>query len=134
MEISRLPFRLGGLYGGCAKLDGLIIVSPENLTLEYRMTDNLIGAWGGPIVTRSFVWRDLERAECGLGFFSPWLALTARSLSTFDQLPCTDPCRLKLGIAWKHRRQLRTVSSEINLHLSYQEADRLRRRLPEPVE
>lgn len=130
METSRLPFRIRGLYGGCAKLDGLVILSPEHLTLEYRMVDSWIGAFSGQITTRAIGWQDLERAECGLGFFSPWLALTARALSVFDKLPCKDPSQLKLGVAWKYRRQLRALTSEINLHLSFQQADRLRHRLP----
>ncbi len=130
METSRLPFCVDGLYAGCAKLDGLVILSPEILTLEYRMKDNVFGAFSGQINTRTIAWQDIERAECGLGFFSPWLALTARTLNAFDKLPCTDPSQLRLGIAWKYRHQLRALTSEINLHLSFRDADRLRHRLP----
>lgn len=128
METVRLPFHIKGLYGGCAKIVGLIIPSAENLTLEYRVTDTLLRAFSGEINTRTIAWQDIESAECGLGFFAPWLTLVARTLSTFDKLPCSDPSRLRLRIAWRYRRQLRALTSEINLHLSYREADRLRHR------
>ncbi len=130
METSRLPFRIGSLYGGCAKIDGIIILSSEYLTLEYRMSDAWIGAWNGGITTRTLAWSDLERAECGLGFFSPWLILSARRMNTFDKLPSSDGLRLRVGVRWKDRRQLRAVTSEINLVLSFNEADRYRHRLP----
>ena len=131
MEIIRLPFRIGGLYGGVARLDGIVILSAEHLTLEYRMTDTLVGTITGGIRSRAIPWTELERADCGLGFFSPWLRLTARALSTFDGLPAPDPCQLRLGIPWKHRRQLRALTGEINLQLSYREADRYRCQIAE---
>jgi hypothetical protein len=129
MEPIRIPFRLKGLYGGCAKLDGLVILSPEHLTLEYRMTDTIVGAFSGGVTTRTIAWEDIERADCGLGFFMPWLTLAARRLSVFDKLPCKDPSRLRLRIPWGHRRQLQALTSEINMHLSFLEADRLRGRV-----
>lgn len=127
MEPSRLPFSLSGLYGGCAKLDGLVILSPEHLTLEYRAIA-MFGVWNGRVNTRTIGWKDLERAECGRGFFAPWLTLTARTLSAFDTLPCANSFQLKLAVPWKYRRLLRSLTSEINLHLSFREADRLRDR------
>lgn len=129
MELIRIPFRLKGLYGGVAKLDGLVILGPEHLTLEYRMSDTIVGAFSGNITTRTIAWADIERADCGLGFFTPWLTLAARRLSAFDKLPCKDPSRLRLRVPWAHRRQLRALTSEINLHLSFREADRLRARV-----
>jgi hypothetical protein len=61
----------------------------------------------------------------------PWLSLASRALSTFDGLPSPDPCQLRLRVPWKHRRQLRALTSEINLQLSYREADRYRRQIAE---
>ena len=130
METYRLPFEISGLYAGCAKLDGMIIVSAEHLLLEYRLTDTLIRAFNGELQTRRVAWTELERAEHGNGFFSPWLVLTARTMSTFDKLPSKNPGQLRLSIPWKQRQRLRTVTSEINLLLSYQEADRFIGRLP----
>jgi hypothetical protein len=131
MENIRLPFRIGGLYGGMARLDGLVILSAESLTLEYRMSDTLVGTITGGIKSRSIPWSELDRAECGLGFFTPWLSLASRALSTFDGLPSPDPCQLRVRVPWKHRRQLRALTSEINLQLSYREADRYRRQIAE---
>src|SRR5687768_6261549 len=112
MENIRLPFRIGGLYGGMARLDGLVILSPECLTLEYRMSDTFVGTITGGIKSRSVPWAELDRAECGLGFFMPWLSLASQALSTFDGLPSADPCQLRLRIPWKHRRRLRALTSE----------------------
>lgn len=127
METIRLPFRIENLLRGCAKIEGLLTASAEQLTLEYRMKDNIIGVWTGETNTRAIVWHDLEKAEGGLGFFNPWMALTARSLRTFEKLT-SEPARLKLFIPWKDRRQLRTLVGEINLLLSFREADRYRER------
>lgn len=130
METFRLPFEIIGLYAGCAKIEGIAIFNPESVTLEYRVSDTIIGAWSGEINTRKILWTDLERVECGVRLFSPWMLLSARTLTAFDKLPSPTPAQLRLSIPWKHRSQLRTVTSEINLLLSYHEADRYRERLP----
>jgi hypothetical protein len=133
METVRLPFEISGLYGGCAKIEGFATSTAESLSLEFRMSDTLIGAWNSGISTRQILWSDLERAECGLGFFMPWLLLHARSLSAFDKLPSKQPGQLRLRIPWRCRRPLRALTAEINLHLSYAEADRYRLRLSDNV-
>src|SRR4051794_34475391 len=111
METTRIPFEIAGLYAGCAKISGIAMFSAGQLTLEYRVTDTIVGAWSGEITTRTIAWADLERAECGNGFFSPWLLLTARTMTAFDKLPSPAPGQLRLSIPWKHRRQLRAVTS-----------------------
>ncbi len=130
MDTFRIPFQISGLFAGCAKIEGIISSSPDALSLEYRVSDTIIGAWSGDITTRTFAWTDLDRAECGSGFFSPWLLLSAGRLSVFDKLPSKTPGQLRLRVPWKHRRQLRSLTSEINLLLSYKEADRYRQQLP----
>ena len=130
METIRLPFKIGSLYGGCAKLEGFVILEAEHLTLEYRMSDNLLGGlWAGNITRKSVAYRDLDRADYGLGFFLPRLHLTARSLSAFHDLPTADGATLKLSIPWGYRHQLRSLTSTINLQLSFHEADRYRDKL-----
>jgi len=130
MDTIRLPFHISGLYAGCAKIEGIVVASAETLTMEYRVSDTIIGAWSGEIVTRKFSWTEIERAECGNGFFTPWLRLSARTLTVFDKLPSSSPGPILLRIPWKHRRQLRALTSEINLQLSDNEADRYRHQLP----
>ena len=130
MESFRLPFEISGLYAGCAVLRGMIRSTPEFLLLEYKISDTLIGAFSGGLQTREIAWTDIERAESGKGFFSPWLQLTARSMKAIDKLPCTVPGQVRFSIPWKHRRQVRAMASEINLMLSYREADRVLERLP----
>ena len=130
METIRLPFHIGRLYGGAAKIEGFVFLGPEDLSLEYRLRDAFFGAFTGAIQSQAVAWEDLDWARCGPGFFRPWLLLAARSLSTFDKLPNADTGQIRLRVPWGHRRQLRTLTSEINLQLSFREADRYRRRLP----
>jgi hypothetical protein len=127
MDTAQLPFCLGSLFGGCVKIDGIMKAGPEHLTLEYRMSDNLLGAWTGAVTTRAVAYCDLEHAEFRAGFFAPRLILTARSMQLFDKLPMSAPAQLSLSVPWKHRHQLRAFASEINLYLSYHAADRHRR-------
>ena len=130
MESIRLPFQIVGLFAGAAKMEGIATSTPESLVLEFRLTDTLIGAWTGGVTLRAIPWAELEEAQCGPGFFSPWLLLTARSLAVFDRLPGPSPGQLRLKVPWRHRRKLRALTSEINLLLSYMEADRYRQHLP----
>lgn len=129
MDTAQLPFCLGSLYGGCVKIDGIMKAGPENLTLEYRKSDNLFGSWAGAITTRIVAYCDLAHAEYRGGFFAPRLVLTARSMQLFAELPASAPAQLSLRVPWRHRHQLRAFASEINLYLSYSAADRHRRRL-----
>ena len=129
MESIRLPFQIVGLFAGCAKMEGIATSTPESLVLEFRLTDTLVGAWTGGLKLRAIPWAELEGARCGPGFFSPWLLLTARTLAVFDGLPTPSLGQLRLKVPWRHRRQLRALTSEINLLLSYMEADRYRQRL-----
>lgn len=129
MDIAQLPFCLGHLYGGCVKIDGIMKAGPEHLTLEYRKSDNLLGAWTGAVVSFTVAYRDLERAEYRAGFFAPRLLLTARTMQLFEKFPMSAPAQVSLSVPWKHRHQLRAFASEINLYLSYDAADRLRHRI-----
>ena len=132
MEIIRLPFEISGILAGAAKMEGFATSSPESLVLEFRLSDTIVGVWNSEVRTREIPWSQLDRAECGLGFFRPWLLLMAGTMTVFDKLPSAKPGQLRLRIPWKHRRQLRALTSEINLLLSYKEADRYRARLPDP--
>lgn len=128
MDTAHIPFCIDSLYAGCMKLDGIIKAEPEHLTLEYRMSDNLLGAWTGGVTTRTIAYSELESAECRVGFFTARLLLNARGMQVFDKLPMSAPAQLSLGVPWRLRRQLRAFASEINLALSYRAADRLRDR------
>lgn len=127
MESISIPFQLNGMYGGAARLEGFAALTPDGLALEYRLSDTIVGVFTGEVQTCVIPFVELQRAACGLGFFMPWLAISSRKMSTFDKFPTKEPGQLCLRVRWKHRRQLRALTSEINLQLSYLEADRYRR-------
>ncbi|MDB4286327.1 hypothetical protein N9933_03405 [bacterium] len=40
---KRLPFVIDNLYGGFAKVDGLMVLEGDNLWVEFQMKDNVLG-------------------------------------------------------------------------------------------
>lgn len=126
----RIPFTIPKVYAGCAKVEGFLCVETEHLVLEYKMSDNLFGALSTGIIRRIVKYDDLDAAEYRLGFFKPRLILSARTLSAFEKLPGAEHALFTIHIPLRYWRRLRPITSEINLYLSYTEADRYRHRLP----
>jgi hypothetical protein len=128
-ELARLPFMITDIYAGFAKIHGIMIVTPERLLFEYQMSDNVFGAIAGRITKRSVNFGDLEKVERKTGFFAPRVNLTAKRLETFSKFPHRDPSIFQIRVSWKNRKLIRPALAEIELHLSYVEADRFRERL-----
>jgi len=126
MEPTRIPFKIASAYAGCAKVDGLIVVSSESLALEYRVSDKWLGALKSGVIKRTVPYAALERAEYRMGFFKPSVLFTARSLDAFANLPCADPTFLRLLVPWRYRRAARSAAAEINLYILFNEPSRFR--------
>src|SRR4051812_78738 len=105
MEFIRLPFFISGMFGGAAKLEGFAALTAEGLAFEYRLSDTIVGVFSGGVQTCLAPFAEIEQATCGLGFFTPWLGIGARKLTTFEQFPTKEPGQLRLRVRWKYRQQ-----------------------------
>lgn len=132
MERLRLPFTVSEIYGGFARVDGLLVVAEKHLEFEYQTSDNVLGAVRGKIQKRKVRYADLESVKSKLGWFSCWIEFHARSLKTFANFPQKDRTAFRITVEKKHRTKMNSALSEIELQRSYIEADRLIRKTSKP--
>jgi len=128
MERLQLPFTVSEIYGGFARVDGLLLVCEKHLEFEYQTSDNVLGAVRGKIQKRKVRYADLESVRSKLGWFSCWIEFHARSLKTFASFPQKDRTAFRITVEKKHKARMNSALSEIELQRSYVEADRLVRK------
>ena len=126
VEPTRIPFKIESAYAGCAKIDGLLVVSSEQLSFEYRVIDRWLGILKSAVLKRNLAYGAVQAAEYRCRFFRPSILLTARRLDAFDNFPCADPTVLQLNVPWKYRSLLRKTVAEINLYILFNEPNRFR--------
>ncbi len=134
MDQPHLPFQLAEVYGGFARIDGIMIVAEKHIEFEYQTSDNVLGAVRGKTQKRKLRYADISEVHSKEGWFSCWIEFQARTLKAFADFPQKDRKIFRITVEKKRRPAMRTALSEIEVRRSYLDADRLlkkqRRRKP----
>lgn len=118
-ERSRLPFTIENVYGGFAKVSGILSVLRDALRLEFQMSDNLIGGvLKGNAKEILLPLKAIESVEFRKNWFVANFYIRVFSLKDIQSMPNNDEGEVKLRIKRRDRDRARNLASHINLRLS----------------
>ncbi|RMG67986.1 MAG: hypothetical protein D6722_12320 [Bacteroidetes bacterium] len=115
----RLPFFIDNLYGGFAKVNGILSRDRQFLTLEFQVADNVLGGLlkGRPKEIRLPL-KALASVEYKQNWFVARMILRAYRLGDLAEIPNAESGEAKLSIKRKDRKVAREMASSLNLALS----------------
>jgi hypothetical protein len=114
----QLPFSIDDLYGGLARVNGLLRVREGELLLEYQTQDNLVGVFKGRSGTTVIPIRDIYEVEVKSNWLGRAFILRPRSLSLLADMPGADESQLKLKFNRRDLTSAKEIASYLNLRIS----------------
>ena len=118
-ERTRLPFFMDNLYGGFAKLNGILSVMKDMLVLEFQVKENV---FGGLVKSRpkelNIHLKEIDSVEFKKNWFVANFYLRTVKLQHLDGLPGGEDGEVKLKIKRKDREKAKHLASYLALRLS----------------
>lgn len=116
---TRLPFFIDNLYGGFAKVNGILTANRQSLLLEFQVTDNVLGGLlkGQPKEIRLPL-EAVASVEYKQNWFQARFYLRVYRLQDLANVPNAEGGEAKLSIKRKDRKLARSLVSSLNLQLS----------------
>lgn len=114
----RLPFVIDDIYSGLARVNGLLSLSRDNLTLEFQTQDNIVGILKGKTGERKLSIRDLYQIEVKSSWFGRSFIIRPSSLSVIRDFPGANDSELKLKIKRRDLQSAKEIASYVNLRIS----------------
>jgi hypothetical protein len=115
----RLPFSIENVYQGLARVNGMLILQQQMLTLEFQVKDALLG---GFFKSRAKSMRiplmQIESVRFKKSFFGDSLTIQVTSISLLEGLPTAHPGELKLSTRKQDRERAQQFESRIGLLIS----------------
>lgn len=116
---ARLPFSIDDVYGGFAKVTGLLTVEEDALFLEFQTKDNILGGLIKSAPRELMVpMKELDSVECVSKWTGTRFFVRVRRLSLLDGMPNVENGEVKLKIKRKNKQTALNMASKINLRIS----------------
>ena len=117
---SPLPFYNDELNSGFMKLEGLLRLEKDKITIEFQKKDSIMEVIKSGVQMVEIFLCDLEVVEFRKKLFGGRLILYAKRATVFEHFPGTDLTTRVLKVQRKRRDHAASVASNINLILSEQ--------------
>ena len=119
IERTRLPFTIDNVYGGFAKVNGILSIRKDILILEFQVKENV---FGGLVKSRpkelNIPFGDLESVEFKKNWFVANFYVRVYRLQDVSDIPGNEDGEIKLKIKRKDREKAATMASHIALRIS----------------
>jgi hypothetical protein len=116
--MDSLPFKIKDLYYALAEAIGLANYADENLILEFRIQDFLLGLIQSKLKEYKFHVNDLESLSLEKKFLSSILVVKARKMETFENFSGSQQGQIKMHIRRKNRALAEEFVAFFNLRIS----------------
>jgi hypothetical protein len=116
--MESLPFKIKDLYYSFAEAIGLANFVHENLVLEFRIEDILLGIIKSELKEYKYHVKDLESVTLEKKIFSSAILVKAIKMETFINFPGSRQGQIKMYIKRKDRDLAEQYVSHINLRIS----------------
>lgn len=113
-----VPFKIDEISGGFQEAKGLLNVEEEGVSLEFEVSDALVGIFKSGVKTVFIPFGDLNSITYKKGWIGARIILEGTSMKVFDEVPGTDVATCTLKIKRKHRDEAQAVSSRARVRLS----------------
>lgn len=125
-----LPFSLSNVYGGFAKVKGLIHVHRNSLGIDYQSEDSIVGLVKSKPQEIEIPYTEIQFVELKTNLFTTRLILRVSSLAAIADFPKPSSRKIpagemRLSLKRSDRERARQAVSYINLRLSEIRLDKM---------
>ncbi len=99
-----VPFRIPGVYGGWAEIQGLLRSEADSLVLDFEVKESVLDLLRLHSKVSTIALEDLAAVEWRHGWFRRWIVLRVKRLEALRQLPGAQTGELRLKIARQHAK------------------------------
>lgn len=115
--ISSVPFLIPGVHAGLVDVEGIVRVDGEELVLDLRIVDGLVGMLKSRPNEVRIPLKHVEALEYKGGFFRGKLRLRVRNLEYLMSVPGSDGAEVVLKCKRRYRRLAHEFATLVTLRL-----------------
>ena len=123
--MDSIPVKFPEIYEGLADAEGVLRISPDALTLEYQVKDNLLGVVKSGVNTVVIPFDNIDEVDFRSNFFWTRLNIRVDSLQIVGDVPAVKQGRVRLKIPRRYKREAAEIAHEASIRSSQSKLDRL---------
>ena len=123
--MDSIPVKFPEIYEGFADAEGVLRISPDALTLEYRIKDNLIGVVKSGVSTAVIPFDHIDEVDFRSKFLWTSLNIRVDSMQIVGDVPGAKQGMVKLKIPRRYKREAAEIAHEASIRSSQSKLDRL---------
>lgn len=123
--MDSIPVRFPEIYQGLADAEGVLRISSEALTLEYRVKDNLIGVVKSGVSTAVIPFDHIDEVDFRSNFLRTSLNIRVNSIQIVGDVPGAKQGKIILKIPRRYKKEAAEIAHEASIRSSQSKLDRL---------
>ncbi len=123
--MDSIPVKFPEIYEGFADAEGVLRISPDALTLEYRIKDNLIGVVKSGVSTAVIPFDHIDEVDLRSRFLWTSLNIRVDSMQIVGDVPGAKQGKVSLKISRRYKREAAEIAHEASIRSSQSKLDRL---------
>ena len=123
--MDSIPVKFPEIYEGFADAEGVLRISPDALTLEYRIKDNLMGVVKSGVSTAVIPFDHIDEVDFRSKFLWTSLNIRVDSMQIVGDVPGAKQGMVKLKIPRRYKREAAEIAHEASIRSSQSKLDRL---------
>ena len=123
--MDSIPVRFPEIYQGLADAEGMLRISPDDLTLEYQVKDNLLGVMKSGVTTAVIPFDHIDEVDFRSNFLRTSLNIRVDSMQIVDDVPGAKQGIVNLKIPRRYKREAAEIAHEASVRSAQSKLDRL---------
>lgn len=123
--MDSIPVRFPEIYQGLADAEGMLRISPDDLTLEYQVKDNLLGVMKSGVTTAVIPFDHIDEVDFRSNFLRTSLNIRVDSMQIVDDVPGAKQGIVSLKIPRRYKKEAALIAHEASIRSSQSKLDRL---------
>ena len=123
--MDSIPVKFPEIYEGFADAEGVLRISPDALTLEYRIKDTLIGVVKSGVSTAVIPFDHIDEVDLRSRFLWTSLNIRVDSMQIVGDVPGAKQGMVKLKIPRRYKREAAEIAHEASIRSSQSKLDKL---------
>ena len=123
--MDSIPVRFPEIYQGLADAEGMLRISPDDLTLEYQVKDNLLGVMKSGVTTAVIPFDHIDEVDFRSNFLRTSLNIRVDSMQIVDDVPGAKQGIVRLKIPRRYKKEAAVIAHEASIRSSQSKLDRL---------
>ena len=123
--MDSIPVRFPEIYQGLADAEGMLRISPDALTVEYQVKDNLLGVVKSGVSTAVIPFDHIDEVDLRSNFIRTNINIRVDSMQIVDDVPGAKQGIVRLKIPRRYKKEAAVIAHEASIRSSQSKLDRL---------